>query len=305
MDVLSILGFILAVGLVMFGMTFDQESMRIVYHNLKAFLDIPSMAITLGGTLGVMMISFPAGAFKKIGSHLKIIVKPYQYSPTDSVDQIVNLATEARMKGLLSLEDKLNEIDEPFLHNSLMLVVDSVDSEKVRKAMETELEQLDERHALDRRFYEKAASFAPAFGMIGTLVGLILMLGNMSDVDALAKGMAVALITTLYGSLLANVVCLPMASKLKARHDEEFLCKQLVMEGVLAIQEGENPKFIEEKLYKLLPASYKKTEEEKEKDGQKKAAKKKRRRRNNDGKKNSKKKGIGKRRRWNKKEIEE
>ena len=151
MDVLSILGFILAVGLVMFGMTFDQESMRIVYHNLKAFLDIPSMAITIGGTLGVMMISFPAGAFKKIGSHLKIIVKPYQYSPTDSVDQIVNLATEARMKGLLSLEDKLNEIDEPFLHNSLMLVVDSVDSEKVRKAMETELEQLDERHALDRR----------------------------------------------------------------------------------------------------------------------------------------------------------
>ena len=292
MDVLSILGFILAVGLVMFGMTFDQESMRIVYHNLKAFLDIPSMAITIGGTLGVMMISFPAGAFKKIGSHLKIIVKPYQYSPTDSVDQIVNLATEARMKGLLSLEDKLNEIDEPFLHNSLMLVVDSVDSEKVRKAMETELEQLDERHALDRRFYEKAASFAPAFGMIGTLVGLILMLGNMSDVDA--KGMAVALITTLYGSLLANVVCLPMASKLKARHDEEFLCKQLVMEGVLAIQEGENPKFIEEKLYKLLPASYKKPADKGEKqDG------------NNDGKKNSKKKGIGKRRRWNKKEIEE
>ena len=198
------------------------------------------------------------------------------------------------MKGLLSLEDKLNEIDEPFLHNSLMLVVDSVDSEKVRKAMETELEQLDERHALDRRFYEKAASFAPAFGMIGTLVGLILMLGNMSDVDALAKGMAVALITTLYGSLLANVVCLPMASKLKARHDEEFLCKQLVMEGVLAIQEGENPKFIEEKLYKLLPASYKKPTDK----GEKQDA-------NQDDKKNGKKKGIGKRRRWNKKEIEE
>jgi len=94
-------------------------------------------------------------------------------------------------------------------------------------------------------FYEKAASFAPAFGMIGTLVGLILMLGNMQDVNALAKGMATALITTLYGSLLANIVCLPVASKLKARHDEEFLCKQLVLEGVLAIQEGENPKFIE------------------------------------------------------------
>ena len=281
MDILSILGFILAVGLVGFGMTFDQEAMKLVFTNLKAFVDIPSIAITVGGTIGVMMISFPAGAFKKIGSHLKIIVRPYQFDPAQSVAQIVGLATEARMKGLLSLEDKLSEIDEPFLHNSLMLVVDSVDSEKVRKAMETELEQLDERHALDRRFYEKAASYAPAFGMIGTLVGLILMLGNMADVDALAKGMAVALITTLYGSLLANIVCLPMASKLKGRHDDEFLCKQLVMEGVLPKQEGENPKFIEEKLFKLLPASYKRSgenKEEKNKEEKKKAVRKKRRR---------------------------
>ena len=258
MDIMSILGFIMAVVLVTFGMVFDKEAMRLVFSNLKAFIDIPSMAITIGGTIGVMMISFPAGAFKKIGKHLKVIVKPYKFDPEQAIGQIVELATEARMKGLLSLEDKLNEIDEPFLHNSLLLVVDSVDSEKVRQVMVTELDQLDERHALDRGFYEKAASYAPAFGMIGTLVGLILMLGNMADVDALAKGMAVALITTLYGSLLANIVCLPIASKLKARHDEEFLCKQLVLEGVLAIQEGENPKFIEEKLYKLLPASRKK-----------------------------------------------
>lgn len=100
--------------------------------------------------------------------------------------------------------------------------------------------------------------------MIGTLIGLILMLGNMQDVNALASGMAVALITTLYGSLLANIVCLPVASKLKARHEEEFLCKQLVMEGVIAIQEGENPRYIEEKLYKLLPAHMKLGKEEEE-----------------------------------------
>ncbi|MEW4413952.1 motility protein A [Clostridium sp. AN503] len=266
MDFMSIFGFILASVLVIFGMVFDSDAMKLVFSNLKAFLDVPSIAITIGGTVGVMMISFPAGAFKKIGKHLKILFKPYKFDPEQSISQIVELATEARMKGLLSLEDKLNEIDEPFLHNSLLLVVDSVDSEKVRQVMVTELDQLDERHALDRRFYEKAASYAPAFGMIGTLVGLILMLGNMADVDALAKGMAVALITTLYGSLFANIVCLPIASKLKARHDEEFLCKQLVMEGVLAIQEGENPKFIEEKLYKLLPASSKK-KEQKEDDG--------------------------------------
>jgi len=116
--------------------------------------------------------------------------------------------------------------------------------------------------------------------MIGTLVGLILMLGNMQDVNALAKGMATALITTLYGSLLANIVCLPVASKLKARHDEEFLCKQLVLEGVLAIQEGENPKFIEEKLYKLLPASRKKTDEDKDPVKEEGKQKKKSRRKN-------------------------
>ena len=260
MDIMSILGFILAVVLVLFGMTFDQEAMKLVFHNLRAFIDLPSMAITIGGTIGVMMLSFPSGAFKKIGKHLKIIIKPYKFDPEQSIEQI----------------------DEPFMHNSLLLVVDSVDSEKVRQVMETELDQLDERHALDRGFYEKAASFAPAFGMIGTLVGLILMLGNMQDVNALAKGMATALITTLYGSLLANIVCLPVASKLKARHDEEFLCKQLVLEGVLAIQDGENPKFIEEKLYKLLPASRKKAEEDTEKEDEKQKKKSRRKSRKNE-----------------------
>ena len=260
MDIMSVLGLILAVALVIFGMVFDQEAMQVTFSNIRAFVDYPSMAITIGGTIGVMMLSFPSKSFKKIGKHLKIIFRPRKYEPRQSIDQIVELAVEARMKGLLSLEDKLAEVDEPFLYNGLILVVDSVDSEKVRQVMETELEQLDERHALDRAFYEKAAAYSPAFGMIGTLVGLILMLGNMSDVDVLAKGMATALITTLYGSLIANVICLPIASKLKARHDEEFLCKQLVLEGVLAIQEGENPKFIEEKLSKLLPATFVKQE---------------------------------------------
>lgn len=255
MDIMSILGFIFAIGFVVFGMVFDSETMKFMVSNLGAFLDPTSFAITVGGTIGTLMISFPAKNFKKIGKHLKIIIKPVKYDTTQYIEQIVEIAKEARIKGLLSLEDKLSEIEDPFLHNSLLLVVDSVDLEKVRTLMETELIQLDERHALDREFYDKGAGAAPAFGMIGTLIGLILMLGNMSDVDKLAQGMAVALITTLYGSLLANVIFTPMSTKLKARHDEEFLCKTLIMEGVTAIQEGENPKFIEEKLYKLLPAT--------------------------------------------------
>lgn len=261
MDIMSILGFILAVGFVLFGMVFDTETMKFMFTNLQAFVDPTSFAITVGGTIGVLMISFPVKNFKKMGKHLKIVLKPVKYDTAQYINQIVEIAKEARMKGLLSLEDKLNDIEDPFLHNSLLLVVDSVDLEKVRTLMETELSQLDERHALDRELYEKGAAAAPAFGMIGTLIGLILMLGNMSDVDKLAQGMAVALITTLYGSLLANIIFIPMSTKLKARHDEEFLCKTLIMEGVTAIQEGENPKFIEEKLYKLLPASQNKPEE--------------------------------------------
>ncbi len=264
MDALSIVGLLMAVGFVLFGMMFDSDTMRFVFSNLKAFAHLPSLFITVGGTFGVMMIAFPGSSFKKIGKHLKIIFRPQIFDTREVIRQIVELATEARMKGLLSLEDKLSEIEDPFLYNSLMLVVDSVDQEKVKTLMETELMQLEDRHALDRAFYEKGAAFAPAFGMIGTLIGLILMLGNMKDVDVLASGMAVALITTLYGSFLANIVFLPIASKLKMRHEEEFICKNLIMEGVLAIQEGENPRFIEEKLYKLLPVSIKESQEKEE-----------------------------------------
>lgn len=274
MDIMSIAGILLAIICMMIGMVFDQEAMKIIWGNMRAFVDVPSILITVGGTISVMMISFPGKSFLKIGKHMKILFRPKVYEPKQYIGKIVELATEARMKGLLSLEDKLTEIEDPFLHSSLMLVVDSVDIEKVRALMVTEIEQLDERHTLDREFYEKGASYAPAFGMIGTLTGLILMLGNMTDVDALASGMATALITTLYGSILANIVFLPIAAKLKARHDREFLCKMMIMEGIVAIQEGDNPKFIEEKLYKLLPAGHQTISDE-EADGEtKKKAKK-------------------------------
>ena len=261
MDIMSLLGMIAAVGFILFGMVFDTETMSVMFSNLRAFFDPASIAITVGGTVAVLMVSFPLKTFKNIGKHLKIVFKPEKYDTEQYIGQIVEIAKEARMKGILSLEDKLGDIQDPFLYDSLLLVVDSVDLEKVKTLMETELTQLDERHAVAREFYDKGAAAAPAFGMIGTLIGLILMLGNMSDVDKLASGMAVALITTLYGSLLANVIFTPISNKLKARHDEEFLCKLLIMEGVIAIQEGENPKFIEEKLYKLLPTAQKSLKE--------------------------------------------
>ena len=180
---------------------------------------------------------------------------PTKYNPMDYITQIVDLATEARINGLLSLEGKLAETKDPFLKSSMMLVVDAVEPDKVKQLLETELEYLDERHAQDRAFYEKAAAYGPAFGMIGTLMGLVNLLKNLSDPDAIAPAMALALVTTFYGSVLANLIFTPIANKLKVRHEEEYLCKMIIAEGVQSIQAGDNPRFIEEKLTQLIPGA--------------------------------------------------
>ncbi len=261
MDLLSIIGFVLAPVLIIFGVVFVMPDaatgteLALEFGNLTRFLDIPSIVITIGGTFAVLMVSFPGSYFAKMGKHLKIIFKPDKYDPLEYIDSIVDFAKEARSKGLLSLEDKLNQTKDVFLKNSLMLVVDSVDPEKVKELLDSELQYLDDRHARDRAFYEKGAAYAPAFGMLGTLVGLVNMLAKLEDPSSIGPAMAVALLTTFYGSLLANVLFAPIATKLAVRHEEEYLCKMLICEGVQAIQAGENPKFIAEKLMLLLPAS--------------------------------------------------
>lgn len=259
MDLMLILGWLFAIILIVFGITFqapDPEKgiqLAFLFNRITdSFIDWPSVAVTIGGTYAALMASFSAAAFKNSFKHMKIILFPTKYNPQDYIAQIVEFAKEARMKGLLSLEDKLSATKDEFLKRSLMLVVDSVEPDKVKELLESELEYLDERHSQARSFYEKGAGFAPAFGMIGTLMGLINMLKQLDDPDAIGPAMAVALITTFYGTIMANLIFLPIASKLKLRHDEEFLCKIIICEGVQAIQSGENPKFIEEKLMMLL-----------------------------------------------------
>ena len=135
----------------------------------------------------------------------------------------------------------------------MMLVVDAVDPDKVKTLLTTELEYLDERHAQDRAFYDKASAYAPAFGMIGTLMGLINLLKQLDDPGAVAPAMALALVTTFYGTILSNMIFTPISNKLQKRHEEEYLCKMIIAEGVQSIQAGDNPKFIEEKLRQLIP----------------------------------------------------
>lgn len=256
MDILTILGWIFGFGFVILSIFLGKDpetGKRIIdASQITGFIDAPSIMIVLGGTLAALMVSNSFSNFKKIPKHLKIILFPKKYNAVDYIDQITEFAREARSNGLLAIENKLNETKEPFLKNSLMLVVDSVDPDKVSKLLETELENLDERHSNDIAFYTRAAGFAPAFGMIGTLIGLVNLLGNLNDSDALAANMAVSLVTTFYGTILANLIFNPIANKLRLRHEEEYLCKFIIAEGVKSIQDGDNPAFIREKLMRFI-----------------------------------------------------
>lgn len=251
MDIMSVLGYAAGVVVILFGILWTENG--IYLPNLGNFWDVNSVIITMGGVVVGLMMSYPADFFVKIPKHLKVIFFPTKYDPQVYIAQIVEFATEARVNGLLSLESKLENTKDPFLKSSMMLVVDAVDPEKVKSLLETELDYLDERHANDRAFYDMGAAFGPAFGMIGTLMGLINLLKELDDASKVAPAMALALVTTFYGSVLANMIFMPISAKLKIRHDEEYLCKTIVAEGVQSIQAGDNPKFIGEKLNQLIP----------------------------------------------------
>lgn len=259
LDIMTFAGLVLAIGLNLMGIMLTKipaengGGYQILTINLDNFYDLPSIAIVLGGTLATLMISFPLDQFARIPKHLRIIFLPQKYVAEEYISKLVECAKKARISGLLALEEDANAIQDVFLKNSLQMVVDSIDPEKVKTQMETWAQSIEERHVQERSFYDKGAQLAPAFGMIGTLIGLINMLKNLSDVSSVGPNMAVALVTTFYGSILANVVFSPISNKLRVRHDEEFLCMQIVYEGVQAIQAGENPKLIHEKLIHMLP----------------------------------------------------
>ena len=259
MDLSTIIGWILGVGLIlvsiMLGESPETGATTFTPGNLMSFFDPASIAIVLGGTTAALLVSYPLEFFKKIPKHFKILFKHKKEDPKEIISEIVEFAKEARINGLLALEEKVNEVKDPFMKKSLMMVVDSTDPEKVRQLMETEIDNMEDRHSQAQGFYLKGSDYAPAFGMIGTLIGLINLLGNLSDSDSLAANMAVALITTLYGSFLANMLFKPIAAKLKTRHEEEILTMLIISTGIQAIQDGDNPNFIEEKLFKLLPKS--------------------------------------------------
>lgn len=260
MNISVIIGLVLSIVLIVFGIIFDGATLSINFAKMMNFVDVPSVIIVVGGTMAVLIMSFPLKqTITCMTKHLPIILGlgKQKNDPLYYINVMTELSTEARKKGLLALEDQVAEFDDAFLRDSVMLIVDAMEPDKVREQLENELGNIEARHAAGWDFYDKGAALAPGFGMIGTLIGLVNMLAEMDFEEAggastLAANMAVALITTFYGTFMANALFMPLGNQLRIAHNEEMLCKEIVIEGIISIQAGENPRHINEKLMSYL-----------------------------------------------------
>lgn len=236
--------------MIVFGMVYGKNG--IDFGAIINFLDAQSAIITFGGAFCAIMMSNTMPDFIGGLKSITLIFKPPALNAPDIIKKIIDLSNVARKEGLLSLEEAASDIDDAFLKKGILLIVDGTDPELVRGIMETELDNIDARHKKRIKYWQDVASMGPAWGMIGTLIGLINMLQNMSDAAAIGPSMAVALITTMYGSMLANWICTPTSTKLGVFNDMELQVKEIMIEGLLSIQAGENPRVIEEKLKSFL-----------------------------------------------------
>jgi len=248
LDIGTVIGLVVAVGAIMISVVVGGG-------NLMDLVNGPSIFVVLVGTMGATLVSFPIARLLKL--HTVVLKSVFSKSSdlVETIKDLVRFAEVARREGILSLENLIGEMKDPFIVRGVKMAVDGTDPELIRTIMETELEALMERHGQGKQILDTIGRYAPAFGMIGTLMGLIAMLANMDDPSAIGPGMAVALITTLYGAFIANVFTGPLADKLQARDAEEILVKTIIISGVMAIQSGDNPRIVESKLMTFLPPS--------------------------------------------------
>ena len=228
------------------------------------YIDVPSVVLVIGASATVMFMAFPAGNVRKI---INVARKAFVHhtKPIDQlIEDMVSYAEIARRDGILSLENATKDMKDPFIVRGIQMAVDGTDPELIEQIMNNELDNLVERHENGKGLFETIGKYAPAFGMIGTLVGLVAMLANLSDPASLGAGMAVALITTLYGAIIANAIALPIADRLARRSADEVLYKTVIIKGVMAIQSGDNPRVVEQKLRTFLPPSARKEEEDRD-----------------------------------------
>ncbi len=258
MDLASIVGLSLGLFFIVFTILGSGSIM--------GYIDFYSVVITFGGTLAATVFAFPFSGLKEGMIALRHVFFYKGYSAETVIKTIIDLANIARKDGLLALEEAAQELKDEFLQKGIMLIVDGTDPELVRNILETELAFIEERHGGNQNVFETMGTLGPGFGMIGTLIGLINMLANLKDPSSIGPNMAVAIVTTFYGSLIANLFCTPVVNKLKIRSSQEILLKEVTLEGMLSIQAGENPRIIEEKLKAFLSPRLRKSLR-KEKDG--------------------------------------
>ncbi|MEC9488814.1 MAG: MotA/TolQ/ExbB proton channel family protein [Halanaerobium sp.] len=244
MDLASVIGIVF--GVVLIG------GAIVMGGNAIIFVSVKSLMIVLGGTLAGTVLNYTFHDLKVMPKLLKIAFSDDSNSTREVINSLVGLAEKARREGLLALEDETKEMGNTFLQKGVQLIVDGTDPELVRSILETKLNFLEERHSRGQDIFNTMGTLAPAFGMIGTLIGLIQMLSDLDDAGAIGGGMAIALITTLYGSVLANLIFIPIAGKLAVKSQEEIMIKEVMIEGLLSIQAGENPRIVEEKLLAFL-----------------------------------------------------
>ncbi|RME38089.1 MAG: motility protein A [Planctomycetota bacterium] len=245
MDIATVIGLVTGTGLVLWAILGKSD--------LGAFIDGGSVAIVVGGSISAALISFPIGHMLGVAKVVKNCFFRKARNPAELITELVKYAEIARRDGILALENVTDQIQDPFLVSGIQMAVDGTDPELIQAIMTSDMEATEARHAEGKALFDNIGKFAPAFGMIGTLVGLVIMLQNMNDPSKIGPAMAVALLTTLYGSLMANLVALPMAEKLGLRSREELLLKQIIIKGVMAIQAGDNPRIVEQKLRTFLP----------------------------------------------------
>ncbi|OGQ87878.1 MAG: flagellar motor protein MotA [Deltaproteobacteria bacterium RIFOXYD12_FULL_56_24] len=241
MDIATLIGLIMGFGAVIGGQLLEGGQ-------LAALLQPTAAVIVLGGTLGATFVSFPLKDLLRAFHNAATAFFPQEENPEDLIGKLVGFARIARNNGLITLEEDAQQVKDRFLGQGLEMVVDGLEPEEVMSVLQIELTNFEERHKVSAEVFEAAGGFAPTIGIIGAVLGLIHVMNNLSDTSKLGAGIAVAFVATIYGLMVANIVCIPISTKLKKRLKEQILQREIVIEGLLSIQKGENPRMIEKRL---------------------------------------------------------
>jgi chemotaxis protein MotA len=257
MDFTTIFGLIIGIGALFLAVILEGG-------HLSSLLSVPAFVMIAGGTIGATAIGFTVEELKTVPALLRIAFRDEKHDVSRLIATLVGFAEKARREGLLALEEDLNAIEDKFLKKGMQLVIDGTDAELVRSIMETELAFIQERHHKGASIFDAAGGYAPTMGIIGTVMGLVHVLGNLTDTDSLGPAIATAFLATLYGIFSANILFLPIASKLKNRSAHQVLVYEVTLEGILSVQAGDNPRIVEEKLEAFLAPTKRKKQQEKD-----------------------------------------